>query len=530
MADDLTQSLADESPTVLLDVETGERVLHVAELDPRADSDERRVLLVRPLVRLRDGARYVVAFRALVDGQGAAIPPPEAFRRLRDGEDPGHAALEPLAARYEADVFEPLARAGIERSELALAWDFTVRTRDNAIGDMLAVREQLMEALASAPPQATVVSVEDQPETHQYRRIEATISVPLFLESAEPMAKLHRDASGRVAQNGTAEVPFTVIVPDSVAMRPQGSPPARVLQFGHGFFGTRAEIHSFIDELADERGLLVVAADWWGMSEPDRDPVVNAIVTNINDTLRFTDRVHQAMANFMALAYAVPGLESLPELAIGQAPLFDPAELYFYGISQGHILGGTYLALSPVIERGVLSVGGADLSLMLFRARPFLAFLALIATVVDDPLDQQTLGAIMQLTFDRIDPLSHAPLMSAEPLGAAKQVLMQIGIGDAAVPNIASHLHARALGLTHLDPAPRAIVGLPTDPGPLPSGIVEFDFGIDPLPGIEALPAPEDNEVHEGVRRLPAAKDQLDRFLRPGGMVEHTCDGACDPE
>ena len=99
--------------------------------------------------------------------------------------------------------------------------------------------------------------------------------------------------------------------------------------------------------------------------------------------------------------------------------------------------------------------------------------------------------------------------MSAEPLGDAKQVLMQIGIGDAAVPNIASHLHARALGLTHLDPAPRAIAGLPSDPGPLPSGIVEFDFGIDPLPGIEALPAPEDNEVHEGVRRSPAAKEQL---------------------
>jgi hypothetical protein len=108
---------------------------------------------------------------------------------------------------------------------------------------------------------------------------------------------------------------------------------------------------------------------------------------------------------------------------------------------------------------------------------------------------------------------------------------MQIGIGDAAVPNLASHLHARALGLSYLQPAPRVIAGLAMADAPFDgSAIVEFDFGVDPLPGIEAIPPTSDNEVHEGVRRLEVAKEQLDRFLQPGGSIEHTCDGVCDPE
>jgi hypothetical protein len=240
------------------------------------------------------------------------------------------------------------------------------------------------------------------------------------------------------------------------------------------------------------------------------------------------------MANFMAVAYATQGgLAGLPEMQIGTPPLFDPDQLYFYGISMGHILGGSYLALSPQIDRGALGSGGAGLSFMMFRARPWVVFLALLQLEFPDALDQQKLAMLMQSSMDRIDPLSYAPLVMSEPLAdgpSTRTVLMQIGIGDAAVPNLSAHLHARSLGLSHLTPAPRPIAGLPTTAGPADAAIVEFDFGIDPLPGVEAKPPSEDNEVHEAVRRLQAAKDQLDGFLRPDGQIVHTCDGPCDPE
>ena len=76
------------------------------------------------------------------------------------------------------------------------------------------------------------------------------------------------------------------------------------------------------------------------------------------------------------------------------------------------------------------------------------------------------------------------------------------------------------------------IQALAAEEGPLSvSAVVEFDFGLpEPLPGTYAEPPAETNEVHEGLRRLDAAQEQIDQFLRPDGIIENFCDGACDPE
>ena len=534
--DDLRDSLEDPSPTVLVDTVTGERVLHIAEVDPRASSDERRGLLIRPMERLEDGRRYVVGVRDLVASDtGRLLLAPRVFTRLRDLVDTQDPAITALSHRYEREVFEPLRRAGVGRSSLQLAWDFTVRTRDNATADMLAIREQIIEHYAQHAPVVTVDSVEQTPETHQFRRIEATVEVPLFVDGTEPMAPLVRDNDGVPTATTTTEVPFTVIIPNSVGQRAAGAAPARLMQFGHGFFGDRSEANSFVDQVADQGKMVLVAADWWGMTDADRFPVVDAIIAEPDTAMRFTDRVHQGMANFMAVAYATQGpLVELAEIQIDDDPTYDTSTLYFYGISQGGILGGTYLALTPHIDHAVFSVGGANFSLMMFRARPFAAFLLFIAQLFPDELDQQKFTVLSQLSFDRIDPWTYAPLVIDEPLDGGpvqRQVLMQIGIGDDQVPNIASHAHARVMGLSSLLPAPREIYGLDTVDSPADSALVEFDFGLEPpLAGDQATPASSSNDAHEGVRRLPAAIEQLDRFFAPDGRVEHTCDEICDPE
>jgi hypothetical protein len=532
--DDPTRSLGHDSPTLLIDAVSGQRVLHFAELDPRADSDDRRALVIRPIVRLEPGARYVVAIRGLVDGTGAPVEPPEGFRRVRDQKTRGDPLLGPLAARYEAEVFPVLEAAGVVRGELQLAWDFSLRTEQDATRDLLTIRTDVLARLATLPPEVAVVGVQDSPTPHLHRRIDLSVKVPLYVESTEPMARLNRDAAGNVIVAGLADVPFSVLIPKSVGERSAGSPPARLVQFGHGFFGTREEAMGYPAELGDELGLVIVAADWWGMSEPDRLKVVDKLVEDPASTMIFTDRLHQAMANFMFVAAAAQGaLASSPELTVSAGPAYDPSTLYFYGISMGHILGGTYVALAPQVERAVLSVGGANFSLMLFRAQPFSLFLLLIGTVVSDPLDQQKLGAMLQTSFDRVESLTYAPRVRADTYPgspSSRRILLQIGVGDPAVPNMAAHLHARALGLDQLAPAPRQLAAISPRPGPLDSALVEFDFGISPWPDRIAIPPAKDNEVHEGVRRLGAAKQQIDLFFRPDGKVEATCDGVCDPE
>ena len=120
-----------------------------------------------------------------------------------------------------------------------------------------------------------------------------------------------------------------------------------------------------------------------------------------------------------------------------------------------------------------------------------------------------------------------------EAIAAARrevEELLQIGIGDAQVPPLAAHVHARALGARHLQPAPRPIAGLAEVTGPhAGSALVEFDFGISPLPAERNIVLADDNEAHEGVRKLDAAQEQIDRFLR-NGVIESFCEGPCDPE
>lgn len=533
-------SLGPDSPTVLLNAATGERVLHFAEVDPRADEyPDRQALIVRPLVRLADATRYIVAIRRLKGSDGAAIAPPEGFRRLRDAEAAGDPVLQPLLTRYEAEVFPALEAAGVARSELQLAWDFTTETDLHVTGDMLAVRSATLALLSATPPAVKVTKITEntkEQEAHVWRKLDGTMTVPLFLDDTEPGGKLHRDAAGKVAQNGTAEVPFTILVPHSLA--DGTAAPARVLQFGHGFFGGREEAEGgFVTSFIDQTKMIAMTVDWWGMSKVDREHLINVMIGDLPNLLSYTDRVHQGMANQIALTYAVKaGLKDVPELSVGGKLLFDPAQIYFYGISQGHILGGVYLALAPNIERAALSVGGAGWSLMMFRAGPFVPFLALLHAYVPDPLDQQMLVAQTQTVFDRIDPITYAPhvLSDTYPGGpASRRIAMQIGIGDASVPNLGSHVHARALGLVHLLPAPRPLADFVEKEGPIDgSAMTEFDFGVEaPLPGWFANPPSESGSpVHEGVRRTKAGIAQIDAFFHPDGKIANTCDGPCDPE
>ncbi len=528
---DVMRSLASDSATVLLRADTGERILHFAELDPEADADARRALVIRPLVRLDHDARYVVAVRRLKDRAGAAVPPPAGFRALRDRAVNLPSALAALAPRYEAEVFAPLERAGVPRAELLLAWDFTVRSEADATADLVSIRDDLRARLDTSAPAITIKSIKQNPTAHIARQIEGTVQVPLYVTSTEPAAAMRRDGSGRPTAEGTAEVPFTMIIPPSVMA---GGGPARLLQFGHGFFGDRFElVDSFVPEFADRSRLVVFGTDWWGMSKADITPILTAISDRPAEAFRFADRVAQGMANAIVMARAAKGPLHDAVRAGGPA-LWDPSRLYFYGISEGAILGGSYLAISPDVDRAVLGVGGCAFSFMMFRARPFYAFLAVLRSYIQSPLDLQKLATLSQSTFDRFDPITFAPRVLATPLPGARpdrRMLFQVGRGDTQVPNLAAELYTRALGMPQIGPTAREVPAVPLAPAPHDgSGLQYFFFGIDPLPDTIATPADDGNEVHEAVRRLAAGQAQIDRFLQPGGRIEATCTGVCDPE
>lgn len=517
-----------ESATLLLNTKTGELVPHFTDLDGRAKDPTRQAIVLHPLASLEPSTRYVVAIRNVKRPDGSLAPAAEGFRRLRDRVS-GDPELLPLAERWEADVMAPLEALGVQRSELQLAWDFTTTTGELARADMLRVRELTMEWLESNAPEIHVESVKDNDSGKIFRVIKGTLTGPLFLAKAEPGSLLARDASGSVVQNGTTSFSFTIQVPFSVV---EQEGPGRSLCYGHGFFGSQAEAEGdSAKTIASELGAVTFAIDWWGMSRDDLGSVVQKITQAPAETAAFTDRVHQAMANWMTMTAAIRTvLADLPELQRDDGSSFhDPEHVFFFGASQGHILGGTLAALDPNLSRVVLNVGGAGLSHMMFRSRAFAPFFLVIETSFPDVLDHQKFAALLQVAFDRIDPATYAPLVVTNPLPGShpdRRVLVQIGLGDAQVPNLGSFLHTRLLGIGQLAPSNYPILGVPQVEGPQTSAASVYDFGID-LEKVyaTAAPAPE-NIVHEALRIAEPALVQMDRFFEDGTVI-HPCDGPC---
>ena len=265
--DDAAASTSDASPVLVIEAATGTRVAHFAELDPFDPDEGPQVLAFHPLAPLGEATRYIVALRGLRRVDGEAVAPPSTFRRLRDGDGEVPTGLR---EHYEGRIFTTLEAMGIARADLILAWDFTTGTRAFVTRDMLDVRNTVIACLDAEPPAVSVTEVRDDVDDEIGRQIEGTVEAPFFLDSTEPGGRLRRDDAGRVVDEGRTEVPFTLIVPRAVTEAGPGAPPARIVQFGHGFFGGRDELDKpFVRRFAQQMGAIVVAIDWWGMSRVD---------------------------------------------------------------------------------------------------------------------------------------------------------------------------------------------------------------------------------------------------------------------
>jgi hypothetical protein len=139
---------------------------------------------------------------------------------------------------------------------------------------------------------------------------------------------------------------------------------------------------------------------------------------------------------------------------------------------------------------------------------------------------------LLQTTLDRIDPIVLAPHLLTDTLPGCpktRRVLQQDGRSDTHVPNVASHVQARTLGVPQLGPASRQIYGVKEQAGPIEgSALVEYDWHK-AVPDVLPVPVDKSNGVHQDTRWLKAVRAQVDQFLATGVVVQ-TCGGVCDPE
>ena len=530
---DMERSLDADSPTVLIDAASGERIPHFAELDLQATSDATRVLIIRPVVRLRETHRYIVAIRGLITPEGAPVAAPRAFQILRDGEDSPVVAINERRAAME-EIFQILDSNGVERNALLLAWDFTVASTRSLTGRLLAARDAALEANGPGAPPFEITEVQEDVDENILRRVRGRYTVPLFMRSATPPTRYNLGPDGLPVQNGTTTAEFVVNIPRA-AVAGGVANPARPCVYGHGLFGGRNEANAgHLRAFSNSANIMFGATDWIGMAEEDVRHVIAMLSAprGLSDFSIIPDRLQQAMLNFVFLGrlfVADDGFVALPEFQLDGVPLIDRTELYYYGISQGGIQGGTYLAISPDTARGVLGVGAMNYSFLLRRSIDFNPFQIVLNLNYLDELDRALLYPLLQQVWDRAEPQGYVSHLVDDPFPGtpAKKVLLQVGVQDSQVSHVAAEIQARSMGLPTTAPSARPVFGIPEIEAPFDgSAFIPYEVGGLPAPLTNEAPLIE-NGVHEAVRRLPEAQMQIDAFLRPDGQIVNFCDGAC---
>jgi hypothetical protein len=509
-------SLDTDSATVIVDVDTGERVAHFVELEssPEVAAGHSEMYL-RPAARLGEGHHYAVGIRALRTTDGSAVAVSAPFRELRDHQA---SSLDFRRATFERDVFAPLERAGVERASLQLAWDFRTASGETGWGDLLAMRDVAVGAGAGGCSITSLVEAPYDPEIS--RRLQGQISLPNFLDGGT----LVRGDDGQPALAGTASVPFTALVPRSA------NPSAPLWVYGHGLFSDQSELlRDFGRDTTYQAGAVAVATDYQGLTGADTADVVNAFL-DLNQFPGIIDRLRQGIINTLLLPSAFAGAcGNLPQLQLNGQPLVDGSDLGYFGNSMGGTLGSVIAALSPNVHRFALGVGGIDFPVMMPRTTRWPQLEAFFRIGYPTRLDRDLLIVMSATEWDLAESSSFAPHVLADPLpgSTAASLLFQVGRWDADTSNVASEQAGRTLGLPELTPTAHAVWGLTPAAAPLPNAYVVYDLGATPFPD-GTLPQPE-NGVHEGVRRDPRAQAQIVAFLRSDGQVVDTCHGACSP-
>jgi hypothetical protein len=557
-----------DAPVVVIDAATGKRWPIWVEIDSTASDPSKAALEIHPAVNFASGHRYIVALRRLRNAAGEPIEAPAAFRYYRDRVPSEQPEINARRDHFEA-IFKRLQMSGIHRSDLYLAWDFTVASDQNNAGRELAMRDDAFAQLgdtnlADGLPQGSspifeVTSIQEDPDTGIARRVKGTFQVPCFLfPNCGPGGTMQLDASDAPIQNGTWTANFDCIIPDSVTSGPAET--GRPSLYGHGLFGSAGEVGSHAQRsLSQAYGIVQCATDEIGMSASDV-PVAVVALQDLSLFPAIPDRLQQGLLDELYLGRAMissSGFSSDPAFhqdgTLMSGSVLDTSALYYNGNSQGGIMGGALTAVAPDFTRASLGVPAMNYSVLLTRSVDFDPFAAIFYPSYPNETARPLILDLIQMLWDRGEPNGYAHRMTDDPLPntPAHQVLMNVAFGDHQVTIYQADVEARTVGARAHRPVlyrgrwPNTDVlwgvpGIHRYPY-TGSAIYYWDIGPvreDPLnpgsfigvppPPYENLPNRAGEDPHEAPRADPAEQQLVSDFFDGAIQADDVCSrGPC---
>ncbi|MCW5805392.1 MAG: hypothetical protein KIT31_23685 [Deltaproteobacteria bacterium] len=535
---DPAASLAADSPIILVDMTTGERTPFFAEVDQNTEPVVKRNLIIRPLARLHTSSRYAVGIRKTVKastGGELAIPPGFAAIVAGATDFSGHPRFPALAARYDA-IFAALAAQGVDKSELALAWDFQTASDEFLRRDLTTMRDAAMPAIGANGANLSFTATTKPNSPTSFKRYLGTYKSPDFLTNGErDDSVIRRSADHLPVMQGLRDAQFSAIIPACVQNQNQTLPRPTVI-FGHGLFGSAEEYlnDAFVAQLAEDHCLVIIAGDFIGLTSRQL-ALAPLAVNDYNRGTQISEKLAQSVIDFIALESIARGpMARAPEFQVNGRAVIDPAKTFYIGGSLGGIMGNTFMAYDPNITRGVLAVPGGNWSMLLERSTAWSLLMGAAQGAYEDPsVYQLNLAMALGMGLEPYDPLTTAAHVIKDPLPGSvkKNILIWYTIGDCLVTNIATEMVAREMGIQVLGPSVKEPFGLAPVSGPLDNAVTIYDEHPSPQPLDVNIPPFTDNGTHSGINKKPAALRQVQKFLLDPKMGVNECkvDGTAAP-
>jgi hypothetical protein len=485
--DRLSRYAEPSQKAVVIDAKTGKRWPIWVQVDSNAGSNQNRALMISPSTNFDPKGRYIVALRNLVDANGKAVTAPDAFRYYRDQIPSKQKPVNDRRSKFEG-IFKTLKKAGIKRSSLYLAWDFTVASNENSYARALHMRDEAFKELGDT----TMADGEVQGDAPEFvvtaqgaagdslrlpdnsvrtipndvaRYVAGTYTVPCFLTGGSRAGQpdecgsggtMDLNADGLPKRYGDYEANFECIIPQT-AFGPEGVP-GRPHVYGHGLLGASAEIvFSPVSRgLGRDHGMVGCATDEIGMAAQDLLATVIPSLTELSNFPKLADRLQQGLLNELFLARVMfhpEGFVSDPAFQDGDGvasgdPVIDTDDVFYTGASQGGIMGGALTAISPDFTKAALVVGGMNYSTLLNRSSNWGTYGLVFNNAYGDELERPLVLNIIQMLWDRGEPNGYAHVMTDNPPPNTPphEITLQIALGDHQVSNFTSDVQARTVG------------------------------------------------------------------------------------
>jgi len=438
-------------------------------------------VIVRPAENFEHGQRYIVVFRNLKNAQNRTIPSPPAFRTYRDRIVTRQPVVEQRRKHMYSLINTAVNKAGVKRSSMYMAWDFTVASAESVTGRALTIRDDAFQRLgdnnladrviAGDSPGYSIQSATDPGGTTQIRIEGKLEDVPCYISSPNcaPGGTFQFDSNDQLTWNpaSTTDVPFRCNVPESVLTKNPGSvTPTQTGTYGHGLLGSFSQVNGQ-DRVGKDGNTTWCAVDWAGFSDLDLSSV-GASLADMSNFPKMVDRMQQGFVNFLYLQRLLihpNGISQAAQLQVdpdgpGGVPASSAIDTsagvntrgQYMGISQGGIMGSALTALSPDVDYGVLGVPGINYSTLLRRSVDSDDYFKApgIGLYVNYPNqgERMLLLSLVQLLWDRGEGNGFAHFVTDNPLPNTPphEVLMRVAYSDHQVANVTAEVAARTWG------------------------------------------------------------------------------------